>query len=130
MTWLPGIAAGNDNFARVLDLRPELRQRHDEFVALFAQRQLLDPHILEICRARVVQLLRSDAPPLAGHATDIEATCLAFTDKFVLDPHGVTDGEAAAVIAHLGEPRMIAFVQALALFDGFERFRAVLDIRE
>lgn len=130
MTWLPDVAAGRDDFDGVLELCPELQQRYEEFLALFTQRQLIAPHILEICRRRVAQLLRSEAPPFASDVTDIETACLIFTDKFVLDPHGVTDEDAAAVVAHLGEPGMIAFVQALALFDGFARFRAILDIGE
>lgn len=128
MTWLPRTAAAGGEFERVLGLCPELQLRYSEFVGLLTQRRLLEPALLERCRMRVAALLSSDAEPLDATVLGVERACLAFTDKFVLDPHGVTDDDAAAVVAHLGDAGMIAFVQALALFDGFARFRAILDI--
>lgn len=136
----------------VFGLCPELQRRHDDFVALFWERQPVDPIILELCRLRVAQILGvgadgdgvHDAARQAGlddgHIraldgwrtsdafSDTARACLAFAEQFVLDPHGVTDEDAEAVTARLGEPGLIAFVEALALFDGFTRFRAMLGI--
>ena len=130
MTWLPRAAEGDEEFARVLGLCPELHRRYTEFLALFTQQRPIDPHLLQRCGARVTALLRFTAQPLEGNAADVEHACLRFTDKFVLDPHGVTDDDAAAVSAHLGDAGLIAFVEALALFDGFARFRAILGITD
>jgi hypothetical protein len=70
----------------------------------------------ELCRARVAYLL-------GGRTTAIEATRLRArvcecADKFVLDPHGVTDADTAAVAAHLPPAAMVALIEALALSTG------------
>jgi hypothetical protein len=49
-------------------------------------------------------------------------------EQFVIDPHGVTAEMRDAVIAHVGEAGLVALVEALAVFDGFTRFRTVLGI--
>jgi hypothetical protein len=48
----------------------------------------------------------------------------------VLDPHGVDDADTAAVAAHLPPPAMVALIEALALFDGFTRFRLILGVED
>ena len=60
--------------------------------------------------------------------TEIECACLRFAEQFVLDPAGIGDGDAAAVIAALGEPGTVAFVEVLAILDGFSRFARFLDV--
>jgi hypothetical protein len=47
---------------------------------------------------------------------------------FVRDPHAITDADAAAVVEHLGEAGLVALAEALALFDGFCRFRLLLGV--
>jgi alkylhydroperoxidase family enzyme len=130
MTWLPRTAAETAKLDGVLGLCPELHQRYRDFRALLDQHWPSDHALLNACHARVAALLSAEAEPLDDAVSGVERACLMFTDKFVLDPHGVTDDDAAAVVAHLGEAGMIAFVQTLALFDGFARFHAILDIGE
>jgi alkylhydroperoxidase family enzyme len=48
---------------------------------------------------------------------------------FVQDPHAITDADVEAVLQHLGEDGVVALVEALALFDGFARFRVALEIQ-
>ena len=145
-------AGGDTPFARVFNLCPELFARFRAFAGLFWTRRPVDPVVLELCRLRIAQLLGSDADlaergPEARDAGLTEAriatldrwrdtpgysaaerACLAFAEKFALDPHGVTDADAAAVAAHLSPPEMVAFTEALAVFDGFTRFRLILGI--
>lgn len=138
----------------VFGLRPELFDAWRAFRDAFWERRLVDPVILELCRLRVAALhgcraelaARTPAARAAGldeakiaalgdWATDArfgasERACLRFAEQFVLDAHGVTDGDAAAVTAALGDAGTVALAEALALFDGFCRFRLVLGVEE
>jgi len=153
MTWLTATAAGASEFDRVFGLRPNLYDDYRDFISLFWSLRPIDPVILELCRLRIAQLLGGDAPPhferrsgggnqllperiaaleewrTAGVFSERERACLAFAEKFVLNPHGVTDEDAAAVATHLSDKEMIAFTEALAVFDGFTRFRIILGIQ-
>jgi len=152
MTWLPATAAAATSFDRVFGLRPDLYADYRAFESLFWSSRPVAPVLLEICRLRIAQVLGCDpeqrrrctAASIAGLTeqkisalddwpnstvfSEVERTCLAFAEKFVLDPRGVTDEDAAAVGAHLSPPAMVAFTEALALFDGFTRFRLILGI--
>jgi len=138
----------------VFGLRPELYQAWRGFRDVFWDEALVDPVVLELCRLRVATLhacaaeLAQRTP--AAHAAGLdeqklaaladwasdprfdarERACLRFAEQFVLDPHGITDADAAAVVAALGEPGLVALIEALALFDGFCRFRLVLGVEQ
>jgi alkylhydroperoxidase family enzyme len=151
MTWLPATAPGPTPFDRVLGLCPEL---HADLVAFT---DLLwtcgvDPVLLELCRLRVAQLLGSageqarHSPPAraAGLSAEKiaaleqwrggaafsarERACLELAEQFVLNPRGVADADVAAVAAHLSAAETVAVVEALAVFDGFTRFRVILAV--
>ena len=47
----------------------------------------------------------------------------------MLDAKGITDADAAAVVDALGDAGTVAFVEALAIFDGFGRFCRMLDVQ-
>ena len=107
--------------------------------------------MLELCRLRVAQLVGCPSELAIRYAPAVEAgldeakvtalgssdrdvfsetetACLTFAELFVRDPHAIRDSDAAAVVGRLGPEATVAFVEALALFDGFARFRAVLGI--
>ena len=152
MTWLPETASGATPFARAFGVCPELLAKFEAFAELFWSRRPVDPVVLELCRLRIAQVLGCDAELAVRRAearaagltegriatldgwrdapdfSAVERACLAFAEKFTLDPHGVTDADAAAVAAHLSPPEMVAFTEALAVFDGFTRFRLILGI--
>jgi alkylhydroperoxidase family enzyme len=139
-------------FERVFALRPNLFEDYRRFYALFWEKQLVDPVLLELCRLRIAQLhgceseLRvlyqpaldagldeakiaaitdaSDSPLF----TDAERACIALAELFAIDPHAITDADAARVVAVLGDAGTVALVEALALFDGFARFRLMLGV--
>lgn len=114
-------------FASNFELRPELFADYGRFEdAIVAALSL---RLVAICRARVAYLLGARDSAI-DPANDCERACLALADKFVLDPHGVTDADTAAVAEHLPPPAMVALVEALALFDGFTRFRLILGARD
>jgi alkylhydroperoxidase family enzyme len=152
VTWLPETAPGDTPLDRVFGLRPDLYEPFRAFYAVFWADHLLDPVVLELCRLRVAQLLGCDseqrvryAPardaglteeqvaglptwPQAPSFTDAQRAALAFAEQFVLDPHGIDDELRDTVIDHLTLPGLVALCEALALFDGFCRFRIILGV--
>jgi hypothetical protein len=47
----------------------------------------------------------------------------------VLDAQAMSDEEARPVVAALGDAGTVAFVEALAIFDGFGRFCRMLGVQ-
>jgi alkylhydroperoxidase family enzyme len=152
VTWLPDAAEGATPCDRAFGLRPNLYGDFRRWSAVFWERGVLDPVLLELCRLRVAQLhgceselrlryrpaleaglgeekiaelSRADASPAFS---ELERDCLALAELFVADPHAIRDEDAAKVSERLGPEGTVALVQALALFDGFARFRLVLGI--
>ena len=153
MSWLPESGPGRDDFARTFALRPDLFDSWREFAGLFWEKRLVDPVLLELCRLRIAQLHGAVYPlstrtPEASEAgldetkiarladwwkqpgfSDLERACLRFAEQFVLDAQAMSDEEARPVVAALGDAGTVAFVEALAIFDGFGRFCRMLDVR-
>lgn len=151
MSWLPHEAEGSTAFERAFALRPNLFADYRAFHERLWESDV-DVVLLELARLRIAQLhgcaeelaVRTVAARDAGLDEDkiarlpragsdprfgeTERACVAFAELFAVDPHAITDADAARVVDALGEPGMVAFVEALALFDGFMRFRRVLGI--
>jgi alkylhydroperoxidase family enzyme len=149
-TWLPAEADGDTPFARVFGLRPDLYEPYQDFIALFWQRGLVDPVLLELCRLRVARLLGCESElalrtrtavdagltdehvaalahwPTAEGFSDAQRAALGLAEQFVIDPSGVDDDLRARVRSHLSSAELVALVEALALFDGFTRFALLL----
>jgi alkylhydroperoxidase family enzyme len=152
MTWLPRRADGATPFEEALGLRPELLADLKCFHALFWSDGRIDPVLLELCRLRIASVLGCSSEarvryeparlaglreekiaalprwPTAPDFTAAERACLAFAEAFVIDVHSIDDDLAAAVTEHLSPAEMVAFTEALAVFDGFMRFRLVLSL--
>ena len=152
MTWLPELASGDTGLDRVFGLRPDLYEAFRAFYALFWTRRLVDPVVLELCRLRVAQLLGCATEQQVRYAPardagltedqvaelsrwpedlrfdDAQRAALAFAEQFVLDPHGVDDELRDTVIDHFELAGLAALCEALALFDGFCRFRTALGV--
>ena len=133
-TWLPDVAVseGTSEFDAVFGLRPDLYDAYRDFASVFWTHELVDAGILDACRARCAQLLQApgapEVPVAADDPTSALAACLALAEQFVIDPHGVTAEMRDAVVVHVGDAGLVALVEALALFDGFTRFRTLLAI--
>jgi alkylhydroperoxidase family enzyme len=153
MSWLPESGPGRDDFERTFELRPDLFAAWREFAGLFWEKRLVDPVLLELCRLRIAQLhgaahplsLRTPAARAAGldaaksarladwwrqpGFSELERAGLRFAEQFVVDAKGMSDEEARPVLAALGDAGSVAFVEALAIFDGFGRFCRMLDVQ-
>ena len=153
MSWLSESGPGRDDFERVFALRPDLFETFREFAGIFWEKRLVDPVLLELCRLRVAQLhgaayplsLRMREASAAGldetkiaklatwwrepGFTDLERAALRFAEQFVLDAKAMSEEEARPVVAALGDAGTVAFVEALAIFDGFGRFCRMLDVQ-
>lgn len=152
MSWLPGLAAGDSLFARVFGLRPALFAAWVDFASCFWTQALVPPVLLECSRLRLVTLLGArsaqrarmseareaglDEAKIAAladwrsspHFGPAERAALDFTEQFAADAAGISDSQAARLRAELGDAGLVAFVQALAVFDGFGRFAEIFGI--
>lgn len=130
---------------QALGLRPPLAQAHAELhAAVWASG--VPVTVLELCRLRMAQLLRCE--PAMAERTQVavvagltesrigrlaqwpsdpefdrtDRACLEFTELFVIDHHSITDDQASAVRAQLGEAGFVAFTTALSVWENQHRF--------
>jgi alkylhydroperoxidase family enzyme len=152
VSWLVSAGGGAADFDDVFSLRTDLHDSYRAFYALFWQQDLVDPLLLEVARLRIAKLNDCQSEValryrpaidagmterLAGAALDGDAraileplplACLRLAEKFALDVHAVDDEDIAAIRDAIGEPALVALIEAMALFDGFTRFRAILGV--
>jgi alkylhydroperoxidase family enzyme len=149
VNWLGVEASGATSFERVLGLHPDARDAVREFYSLFWVEHMVDPALLELVRLRVAQLYRcraelavryesaGDIEPKVAELTrwpaspvfsDLERACLWVAEQFVLDAHGITDADTAAISDVLGSRGLVAVMNAIALFDYLDRIRTVFEI--
>jgi alkylhydroperoxidase family enzyme len=155
MTWLPSISSDRCSFDDVFALRGDLHEAYRQFYALFWDQRLVDPVLLEVVRLRIAALngcnaetrlryrpaldagldeeraceaIAGAAPPATSRLDLLERACLVLAEKFVLDVHAISDDDVAAVRDAIGEAPLVALIEAMALFDGFTRFRLILGV--
>ena len=123
-TWLPGVAPGGDPLAALLGLRPELDEAYRAFRQVIVRESGLDRELVARCAARVEWLLTAcgDEPRPMDAA---ERARFAYVDKFVRDPHGVTDDDVVALRGALSIAQVVGLTEMLALLDGFTRLRLI-----
>jgi alkylhydroperoxidase family enzyme len=110
----------------------------------------VDPITLELCRLRVATLIGSaadiavrDARAVAAGLgddtvealaswtsspliTDAQRAVLSFAEQYVLDAHGVTDADTAALHLHFSPAQLATLTTAIAVFDALARVRTIL----
>jgi alkylhydroperoxidase family enzyme len=151
VTWLPEVAAGASELERVFGLRENLFAAWREFVALLWEQRLAPPVSLQLAQLRVRQLhglplgeqRMREALEAGWDESRVasldewwrserfdagERACLRLAEQFVLDAKGISNDEVAPARAALGDAALVAFVEALAIFDGFARFQKMLGI--
>jgi hypothetical protein len=122
-TWLPV-----DAEADVLDLVPGAAEA---LRALYASLWTagVDPALVERCRARTNAVVEGRTRDESATLGEADRAALAFTEQYVLDPHGVTDAQAEELHRFFTAPQLAALTTALATFDALARVRTVLGSR-
>jgi alkylhydroperoxidase family enzyme len=132
--------------------RPDLYAPFREFYAVFWRDRLVDPVVLDLCRLRVAELLGCASElgvryaaaveggltkamvadlarwPSSERFDDAQRAAIAFAEQFVIDPQGIKGPVRDTLREHFDLPAVVALTEALALFDGFIRFRLILDL--
>ena len=142
-TWLPHPGG---------DLLALLPAGYDELRALYASIWELDIDAvtLELCRLRLATLIDSRADlavrdpravaaglgdaqvealpawPTSSLFTAAQRAALGFVEQYVIDAHGITDADAAAMHEHFTPQQLATLTLAMATFDALARVRAVL----
>lgn len=114
------------SFEETFALRPDLYEPYQDFVGLFWNRKLVDLATLDLCRLRVAQLLRCAPEISASEPSEAQSAALDFAEQFVIDPHGVDEAMRTRLRQYFSSAEVVALTEALAVFDGFTRFRLAL----
>lgn len=78
----------------------------------------LDAGLVALIRQAVAAVHGIDAAPIDDSALDHGTrVCIAYARRMPFEHTAITDAEAAAVVAHLGEARFVAFSVVTALAD-------------
>ena len=143
MSWLREGASTRDE---LIALHPGLAADHQRLLVEI-WRGSVDARILELCRLRTATILgnqlafdepRTEAAVAAGldealvaelaqwptHEGFDAATraCLALSEQYVMDVHGITDAQVAEVGDHIGPDGVVTLTTALALWELTHRF--------
>lgn len=77
----------------------------------------LDAGLVALVRQAVAAVHGFEAAPDESTLDSGTRACLAYARRMPFEHTAISDAEAAAVIAHLGEPRFVAFTVVAALAD-------------
>lgn len=77
----------------------------------------LDARLVALIRQAVAAVHGIEAAPDEGALDDRTRICLAYARRIPFEHTAISDAEAAAVVAHLGEARFVAFSVVTALAD-------------
>ncbi|MFK7977751.1 MAG: hypothetical protein AB8C02_16595 [Halioglobus sp.] len=124
----------------VLAAAPEIADKFDTFYASLWRQSHVNGEVLELCRLRLAQLLRSSFDmqrqdhPLPAHKrenvskwntdnafSEADRACLGLAEVYAMDPASITDEQAEAVKQHFGDKGFVVLLEALGVFDGMAR---------
>ena len=141
MTWLPMTVDGSSERDAVLGLHPEAYSRHRVFLDACAA--VTDPDLLDLCKARMAQILRC-REELALHSadklkqlaswhrspsfTDLQRHALDFVEQFILDPSRITREQVAELERDLGASGVINFATIISGYEASLRLSTLLDL--
>jgi alkylhydroperoxidase family enzyme len=148
--WLPSPADGATTFERVVNHRPRYAAALRSVEVELWRQDVLDPVTLELCRLRIAQLLGCAAAlehrtpeAVAGGLDEAVVsvlsnwpeddrfdprlgTCLGYAEQVLLDAQGVSEEQAADVVAAIGEDGFLVLTYACGLFETTQRARQLL----
>jgi alkylhydroperoxidase family enzyme len=132
-TWFPDLAEGDTTLDRVVNHRPAYAAAMREVEAAIWAQNAVSPELLELCRLRIAQLLGDEALvatlrqwPTAPGFTEEQRVCLGYAEQLLVDAQGVTDDDAASVIATLGEGAFLVLAYSCGFFETTQRARILL----
>jgi alkylhydroperoxidase family enzyme len=111
----------------------------------------LEPALLELCRLRTAQLLRCSSElgareeraaaglhedkiaalsryQISPLFTERERACLAYAERVVADPSGITTEELTGLRAYLSDAERVGLTLAITLFEGLARGSLMLGV--
>ena len=94
---------------------PVLAEHYADFRA--STEAALDPALVVLVRQAVAAVHGIGTAPEESGLDDSTRLCLAYARRMPFEHTAITDGEAAGVVAHLGEPGFVAFSVLAALVD-------------
>jgi hypothetical protein len=125
MSWL---ATAPRTLDAALALRPELAVGFVALESRVAEEPELDAALRDRCRRRIAELTGHAIAGASRPGDPREAAVLAFVEQVVLDPHGVSDAQVAALRAHLSPRAVAALAQGIALWEGRARLAHALGV--
>lgn len=123
-------------FDQIHDLAPEAFDALDHL-----EREIEcapDLPMIGLCRVRIRQLLGVPTQAAAGidamvrnwptssALNELERSCLAFTEQFVIDVSSITNDDVAPLLDRLGPAALYRFTYSLSAVDQIERLRISL----
>jgi alkylhydroperoxidase family enzyme len=138
--------------SNLLSAGGEMARRYDAVWDSVWNQPHVPPPVLELCRLRIARLhdatAELDAAPrselrgaiepgkcasvLAGsygrddRVAPAERAAIEFAEVYAMDPQAISDELAQAVVAHYGEPGLVALIEALGFIDGRMRLARML----
>jgi alkylhydroperoxidase family enzyme len=146
MSW---IKSNINDCVDITELVPDTAKLFNAFYNSFWHLSQIPATTLEVCRLRLAQLHRSELEysreeqklPVEKRSeisnwvkstvfTDAERACLAFTEVYAMDPQALTDELANNVKAHYSDDGLVAFIEALGMFNGLTRIGQLWQLDE
>lgn len=110
-----GPAGGGPVFAALAG-DPVLAQHYAAFRS--RAESALDARFVALIRQAIAAVHGMEAAPIDDGALDERTrACVAYARRIPFEHTAITDAEAASVVAHLGEPKFVAFSVVAALAD-------------
>jgi alkylhydroperoxidase family enzyme len=146
-TWFPEHVEGRTLLDQVAGLRPGYAEALREVEAAVWAQDQVEPELLELCRLRIAQMIGAEeaatratlavAPdatlvaqlrqwPTAEGFSERQRVALAFAEQLVVDAQGVSDEQAAQVIAVLGDGGFLVLTYACGFFETTQRASLIL----
>jgi alkylhydroperoxidase family enzyme len=141
-------AISSDRLGPLLDAGGEMARAFEQAYESIWQQPHLPAAVLELCRLRLARMhgatAEIDAAPrvaidaakraavLNGNysrddrVSPAERAVVEFCEVYAMDAQAITDELAAGVVAHFGEPGLVALIEALGFIDGRMRLARML----
>jgi len=119
-TWLP-VEPGTDVLELIGGAAPALREL---YASLWDA--AVGPAVLSACQEAIEATIGTRARAGGGELDAATKAAVMFAEQYVVDAHGVTDAQAAALHEHFTDEQLAALTTAIATFDAIARVQAVL----